>query len=52
MTQDPRLKTQDSRPITRRRFIEKAGMGTAFAGLVAAKPIGLGADPLGIPIGS
>ncbi len=27
-------------------------MGTAIAGLVAAKQIGLGADPLGIPIGS
>ena len=44
--------TQDSRPITRRRFIEKAGMGTAIAGLMASRQIGLGADPLGIPIGS
>ena len=39
-------------PITRRRFIEKAGMATAVAGLVAAKQARLGADPLGIPIGS
>ena len=42
----------DMTPISRRRFIEKAGMGTAIAGLVAGKQIGLGADPLGIPIGS
>jgi sugar phosphate isomerase/epimerase len=39
-------------PITRRTFIEQAGMGTTIAGLVAGRQIGLGADPLGIPIGS
>jgi sugar phosphate isomerase/epimerase len=38
--------------VTRRTFIEKAGMGTAVAGLLASKETGLGADPLGIPIGS
>lgn len=51
MTQDSRPKTQASR-ITRRTFIEKAGMGTAIAGFVGARQMGLGADPLGIPIGS
>jgi sugar phosphate isomerase/epimerase len=38
--------------ISRRRFLEQAGMGTAVAGLVAASGARLGADPLGIPIGS
>jgi sugar phosphate isomerase/epimerase len=38
--------------ISRRAFIGKAGMGTAIASLVAARRIELGADPLGIPIGS
>jgi sugar phosphate isomerase/epimerase len=38
--------------ISRRRFLEQAGMGTAVAGIVAAGGARLGADPLGIPIGS
>ena len=38
--------------ISRRRFLEQAGMGTAVAGLVAASGARLGADPLGLPIGS
>lgn len=38
--------------ITRRRFIETAGLGAAVAGIVASHRAALGADPLGIPIGS
>ena len=38
--------------ISRRRFLEAAGMGTAVAGLVAATSAKLHADPLGLPIGS
>jgi hypothetical protein len=37
--------------ITRRQFIERAGMTTAAAGFVAAG-VNLRADPLGLPIGS
>jgi sugar phosphate isomerase/epimerase len=39
------------RPITRRTFIEKAGVGAAVAGFVAAKRAAVTAEPLGIPIG-
>src|SRR5262245_40269818 len=36
--------------MTRREFIEKAGMGTAVAGVLATR--GLRANPLGLPLGS
>jgi sugar phosphate isomerase/epimerase len=38
--------------MTRRTFMEKAGMGAAVAGIVAASGASVGADPLGLPIGS
>jgi sugar phosphate isomerase/epimerase len=38
--------------VSRREFLEKAGMGAAVAGLASAGGVTLRADPLGIPIGS
>ena len=38
--------------MSRRRFLERAGVGTAVAGLVAARGTRIGAEPLGIPLGS
>jgi sugar phosphate isomerase/epimerase len=38
--------------ISRRRFLEKAAGGSAVAGLLAANAGELGANPLGLPIGS
>src|SRR5438309_3560614 len=38
--------------ISRREFLEKAAAGSAVAGLVAANARDLGANPLGLPIGS
>ena len=52
MTQDPRLRPRTHDQSHGGEFIEKAGMGTAIAGVWRRRAIGLGADPLGIPIGS
>jgi sugar phosphate isomerase/epimerase len=38
--------------VSRREFLEKAGMSTAVAGFAAVSGVTLRADPLGIPIGS
>ncbi len=38
--------------ISRREFMEKAAAGSAMAGLMAASAANLGANPLGMPIGS
>ena len=38
--------------ISRREFLEKTAVGTTMAGLVAANVTKLGANPLGMPIGS
>jgi hypothetical protein len=39
-------------PISRRTFIEKAGLSVAAAGWAASQRVSLAAEPLGIPIGS
>jgi len=38
--------------ISRREFLEKSAVGSAMAGLLAANSTTLGANPLGLPIGS
>jgi sugar phosphate isomerase/epimerase len=38
--------------MSRREFLEKSAVGSAMAGLVAAQTAPLGANPLGLPIGS
>src|SRR4029453_13169397 len=38
--------------VSRREFLERAGMSTAVAGFAAMSGVTLRADPLGIPIGS